>query len=220
MGAGRILVVDDTPVNLMLLTSILQGAGHDVRASNSGRRALQMVERDPPDLLILDVNMPEMDGYALCRELRRKPGLETLPIIFISAHDDGAERVRAFDAGGDDYMTKPFEAVEVLARVATHLALRQSRQQIAGLQAALDETFDALCAALTGTVLDGRYRLARHLGSGVFRAERVGEGDGVAVRVQRPAPGARPASPADAAGALDQGVTAGGLTYVVTAGVP
>ena len=130
MGNGTLLAVDDNPHNLQLLSGILQGAGYTVRAANSGARALRILERDAPDLVLLDVEMPELDGYAVCREIRSRPALDGVPVIFVSALDDVAAKVRGFAAGGVDYVSKPFEAAEVLARVETHLAILRLRREL------------------------------------------------------------------------------------------
>jgi signal transduction histidine kinase len=90
------------------------------------------VERDPPDVILLDINMPEMDGYEVCRRLKARDHSKDVPVIFLTALTDTADKVRAFDAGGVDYVTKPFQLEEVLARVKTHVALRQARVALAG----------------------------------------------------------------------------------------
>ncbi len=123
-----ILVVDDTPANLQLLAGLLKKRGHKVRPVPSGKLALQAARRQPPDLILLDINMPEMDGYAVCAELKADPRLAEIPVIFISANTEVLDKVKAFSAGGVDYVTKPFQFEEVEARVCTHLELcRQKR---------------------------------------------------------------------------------------------
>jgi DNA-binding response OmpR family regulator len=128
---ASLLVVDDTLENLRLLGNMLGEEGYEVRPVSSGRQALQAVEHDPPDLVLLDVNMPGMDGYEVCRQLRAKDALKDVPVIFLTAWTDRAYMVKAFDVGGADYVTKPFLFEEVLARVATHLALRRARAALA-----------------------------------------------------------------------------------------
>src|SRR5688572_30040287 len=123
MSAGQIFIVDDNANNLALLSGILQDAGYEVRAANSGRRALQMAERQPPELILLDISMPEIDGYEVCRRLKQDPALAPVPVIFVSALDDVFDKVKAFEAGGVDYVPKPFQAAEVLARVSAQLRL-------------------------------------------------------------------------------------------------
>ena len=124
--SGSILVVDDTVENLRLLSSLLTDNGYEVRPVTSARQALQALDRAPPDLILLDVNMPEMNGYAACIRLREM-GHRDIPVIFLTALSDIADKVRAFDAGGVDYITKPFQVEEVLARVKVHIALRKAR---------------------------------------------------------------------------------------------
>ncbi|MEW7977160.1 MAG: response regulator [Candidatus Sedimenticola endophacoides] len=114
-------MVDDTPANVSLLYEILSGGGYEVRVALSGEIALQSIREAPPDLLLLDVVMPHTDGFAVCRELQRDGRTRDIPILFISALDAVTEKVRAFAAGGVDYITKPFQSEEVLARVGTHL---------------------------------------------------------------------------------------------------
>ena len=129
-GAGRILIVDDTPENLAVLTQVLRGEGYEVLSVLSGRRALQAARREAPDLVLLDVQMPEMDGYETCRRFKADDALKTIPIVFISAATDTDVKVRAFTSGGVDFVSKPFEHQEVLARVRTHLALRSAERDL------------------------------------------------------------------------------------------
>jgi cyclic di-GMP phosphodiesterase len=126
-----ILVVDDTPANLRLLTEMLAGEGFGVRAVPSGHRALKAAEQQAPDLILMDINMPDMDGYETCAKLKENPDLDDIPVIFISALTETADKLRAFESGGVDYVTKPFRFPEVLARVRTHLTLRQLRRRLA-----------------------------------------------------------------------------------------
>ena len=123
---GEILIVDDTPVNLRLLSQILIERGYEVRAVLSGPRALASVAMSLPDLVLLDVMMPEMDGYEVCRRLKAGAETRDIPIIFISALESTEDKVKAFEAGGVDYVTKPIRVAEVIARVETHLALRRA----------------------------------------------------------------------------------------------
>ena len=127
---GNILVVDDTPANLRLLSQMLGGQGYRVRPVPDGPLALAAAQAEPPDLILLDIRMPEMDGYQVCQQLKAGASTRDIPVIFISALDAAQDKVRAFHAGGVDYVTKPFQAAEVLARVETHLALRDLQQQL------------------------------------------------------------------------------------------
>ena len=122
---GNILVVDDVPANLTLLSGMLREKGHRVRPVPSGKLALKAVEHEPPDLILLDITMPEMDGFEVCRRLKEDVKSRDIPIIFISALTETLDKVKAFGSGGVDYVTKPFQFEEVEARVETHLKLRR-----------------------------------------------------------------------------------------------
>lgn len=130
-----ILIVDDTPANLRLLAQMLADQGFRVRAATSGARALASIRAEPPDLILLDIRMPQMDGYEVCRRLKRDEQTRQIPIIFISALGETEDKVKAFTMGGVDYITKPLHIEEVLARVQTHLTLRvnQERYEMATL---------------------------------------------------------------------------------------
>jgi serine phosphatase RsbU (regulator of sigma subunit) len=125
-----ILLVDDTPANLRLLAQILNGHGYHVRAVTSGMRALESAQHSPPNLFLLDIRMPEMSGFEVCERLKANEQTREIPVIFLSALDDIQDKVRAFELGGVDYITKPFQIEEVLARVETHLALRRLQSQL------------------------------------------------------------------------------------------
>jgi len=126
----NVFLVDDTPENLGLLSGILRGAGYSVRMADNGRRALAMVEALLPELVMLDITMPEMDGYEVCRELKERTATAGIPVIFISALSEPLDKVKAFKTGGVDYVTKPFDADEVLARVETQLRLDRLRREM------------------------------------------------------------------------------------------
>jgi sigma-B regulation protein RsbU (phosphoserine phosphatase) len=130
---GDILIVDDTPANLRLLSETLSAHNYRVRAVTSGARALASARATPPDLVLLDIRMPDMDGFEVCRRLKADEQTADIPVIFISALADVEDKVRAFETGGVDYICKPFQVEEVLARTQTHLALRR-------LQSRLEET--------------------------------------------------------------------------------
>ncbi len=125
-----ILVIDDTLVNLHLMAQILADMGCKVRKATSGERGLMAIEALPPDLVLLDIRMPGMDGYEVCRQIKASTRTNTIPIIFITALDDVTDKVKAFEVGGVDYITKPFHAQEVIARVRNHLTIRQLQQQL------------------------------------------------------------------------------------------
>lgn len=128
--AGNILVVDDNPQNLRLLIAILSMRGYKVRPAPSGSIALESAFSTPPDLILLDIMMPEMNGYEVCQKLKESELTSSVPVIFISAIDAVADKVKAFEMGAVDYITKPFQAEEILARVNTHLSLRRTQKML------------------------------------------------------------------------------------------
>jgi DNA-binding response OmpR family regulator len=130
-----ILIVDDTPANLNVLSAILGKRGYRVRPAINGTLALKAAQKAAPDLMLLDVQMPGLNGYDVCRQLKADPQTRAIPVIFISALDDVLDKVEAFQAGGVDYITKPFQIEEVLARVENQLARNQQRAEIAALLA-------------------------------------------------------------------------------------
>ena len=138
-----ILVVDDTPVNIGFLLDTLSKAGYRVRVAPDGESALEQLQYSPPDLVLLDVMMPGIDGFETCRRLRRLPKLEQLPVIFMTALSDIQDKVRAFAAGADDYVAKPFQHEEVLARVRVHLARRELESKLAELNRELEDRVTA-----------------------------------------------------------------------------
>lgn len=123
-----ILVVDDTQENLELLTGMLKGKGYIVRPAPSGKIALMTAKVNPPDLVLLDINMPEMDGYEVCRRLKADPALQDIPVIFLTAFTETSEKIKAFGVGGVDYITKPFESLEVEARIKAQLTIREQER--------------------------------------------------------------------------------------------
>jgi signal transduction histidine kinase len=130
MPNPNLLVVDDSPANLQLLGGMLRRHSFKVRLVPSGELALQTARHELPDLILLDINMPGMNGYEVCTRLKADEQFKAIPVIFISALDDTLDKVKAFSVGGVDYVTKPFQFDEVLARVRTHLALRYQEQQL------------------------------------------------------------------------------------------
>jgi PAS domain S-box-containing protein len=127
---GEILIVDDDHASLQLLTEILGSHGYRVRPASSGRLALRSVVIARPDLILLDVKMPDIDGYEVCRRLKAEQASCDIPVIFISGLYGTAEKVKGFDAGGVDYITKPLQPEEILARVKTHLELNRLQLQM------------------------------------------------------------------------------------------
>jgi len=124
LSNASILVVDDTPANLSILSAMLKEKGYEVRPVPNGKLALQAARNKLPNLILLDINMPEMDGYEVCEQLKSDQVLRNIPVIFISALSETIDKVKAFSVGGIDYITKPLEFEEVQARVETHLKLQ------------------------------------------------------------------------------------------------
>jgi serine/threonine protein kinase len=212
--AGTVFLVDDNPNNLSFLAGILRGHGFRVKVSSKGSRALVAIEAEPPDLVLLDIDMPEMDGYEVCRRLKSDPSTADVPVVFLSALDDVHVKVRAFEAGGVDYVTKPFQAEEVIARIESQLKISRLRAELEVRQRDLerrnaelvsmneallranrraDRAFHAFSDVLPGTILDQRYRLESKIGAGgfgvVYKAVHVGLERSVAVKIFRPSGG-------------------------------
>lgn len=141
---GNILLVDDTPANLKVLTELLKEYHYKVRAVPSGKMALKSVEISPPDLILLDINMPEMNGYEVCQQLKSNPATAAIPVIFISALDDIQDKVEAFRQGGVDYITKPFQIEEVHARIKTHLTIDALQKELQNKNLRLESQLDQL----------------------------------------------------------------------------
>lgn len=127
---GNILVVDDTPTNVRVLSNILMHHGYEVCSAMSGERALEIVKNFVPDLILLDVMMPEMDGYTLCQHLKERADTHDIPVMFLSAVDTPNDKIRAFQVGGVDYITKPFHLDEVLARVGQQIDRRNLQKRL------------------------------------------------------------------------------------------
>lgn len=129
--AEEILIVDDMPANIQMLSLILKDRGYKVRTALAGKLALQSVRDNPPDLILLDINMPEMDGFEVCRQLKSDERSKEIPVIFISSLSVTTDKVNAFQAGGVDYVEKPFQLEEVFARIETHLKIRKLQRELA-----------------------------------------------------------------------------------------
>jgi len=127
---NSVVIVDDTPENIRLLAQILGEQGYRVRSAPNGERALATVQKECPDLILLDIVMPDMDGFEVCRNLKADSRLKDIPVIFISALNEVFDKVTAFSVGAVDYITKPFQIEEVLARVQTHLSLQEMRRTL------------------------------------------------------------------------------------------
>ena len=130
MPQNDIMIVDDSPANLKLLEDMLVQQGHEVRSFPLGRLALAAAAKNPPDLILLDINMPEMNGYEVCERLKSSEALAHVPVIFLSALHDTEDKVKGFQSGAVDYMSKPFHFEEVHARVETHLKLHRLQQEL------------------------------------------------------------------------------------------
>lgn len=144
-----ILVVDDNPNNLGLLASMLHEEGYEVRAAVNGALALGAIDDHLPDIVLLDINMPGVNGFDICLSLKANSRTRDIPVIFISALDAIGDKVAAFEVGGADYVTKPFQVREVLTRVATQVTLLEQRREIKALRARNAELTERL-AELTG----------------------------------------------------------------------
>jgi DNA-binding response OmpR family regulator len=155
MAQSNIMIVDDQPANLRLLEEMLVRQGHEVRSFPLGRLALAAAMENPPDLILLDINMPEMNGYEVCERLRSTSELSDIPVVFLSALNETKDKVKAFRSGGVDYISKPFQFEEVYARVETHLKLHE-------LQRALkvqNERLEQAVAARTRELAEANRRL-------------------------------------------------------------
>jgi two-component system, sensor histidine kinase and response regulator len=155
LAQSDIMIVDDNPANLRLLEDMLLQQGHGVRSFPLGRLALAAAMNDPPDLILLDINMPEMNGYEVCEHLKSTEEVSDVPVIFLSALNETQDKVQAFRSGGVDYISKPFQFEEVHARVETHLKLH-------GLQRALrrqNERLEEAVAARTRELAEANQRL-------------------------------------------------------------
>ncbi|MBD2494136.1 response regulator [Nostoc sp. FACHB-280] len=130
IDSALILLIDDTPDNLRLLAKILENHGFKVKKTVSGKIAIQAAQIEPPDLILLDINMPEINGYEVCQQLKLYPKTANIPIIFISALDQITDKIKAFELGGVDYITKPFQESEVLARVQNQLIIYEQRKML------------------------------------------------------------------------------------------
>src|SRR3990172_13108034 len=136
-GQATIMVVDDTPANLKLLQEMLQAQGYRVLAFPDGKTALCAAANSPPEMILLDIMMPNMNGFEVCKRLKSDEALKDIPVLFISALAETTDKVKAFSVGGVDYVTKPFQFEEVQARVETHLQIQRQKRE-------LKESYDKL----------------------------------------------------------------------------
>jgi diguanylate cyclase (GGDEF)-like protein len=158
---GNILLIDDLPENLKLLTDLLSQLGYVVRSAMSGSRGLKSAKSKAPDIILLDIQMPEMNGYQVCQAFKNDPDLCHIPILFISALGETFDKLKAFEAGGVDYVTKPFQIEEVVARIEAHLMIKRQQQALQNEIIKRQEVEEilhqsrALIASVLNSALDG-----------------------------------------------------------------
>jgi len=149
----HILIVDDTPKNLQLLMSILSKEGYKIHAAQNGIEAMEKAQAIIPDLILLDVMMPEMDGLETCKQLKSSQDTEEIPVIFLTARTETEDIVKGFELGAVDYITKPFSPAELLARVHTHLHLKSQQKKLLQLSQAVEQSpFSIIITDLDGTI--------------------------------------------------------------------
>ncbi len=140
---GSLLIVDDDPLNVELLIDKIGVRNYQITTASSGRQCLRSLRQETPDLILLDIMMPEMNGYEVCREIKSNPVTANIPVLFMSALDGSDDKVKGFEAGAVDYITKPFDEHEVLARIETHLCLKSAREALENQNQQLDEQVSA-----------------------------------------------------------------------------
>ena len=178
-GPARILVVDDTPQNVLLLSAVLEKKGYEVITASSGVQALQLVATERPDLVLLDVVMPQMSGYEVCRKIRENPATGVLPVVMVTALDPGEERIKGLEAGADDFLTKPINQPELLARVRSLLRIKHLYDTVDDLARQLAETNRTLEARVTEQVaqLERLSRLKRFFAADLAELIVAGDAD-------------------------------------------
>jgi diguanylate cyclase (GGDEF)-like protein len=161
-SCGNILVVDDTPDNLRVLSASLSEQGYQVRCVKNGAMALLTAKKAAPDLILLDIKMPEMDGYQVCEKLKADEQTREIPVIFLSALDDVFDKVKAFQVGGVDYITKPFQIEEIIVRIEHQLALQVAKAEICQLNAELEQKVRHRTAQLEEVIGKLHQEIAKH----------------------------------------------------------
>ena len=149
---ASILIVDDTPKNIQVLGSILENEGYEVSLSTNGKMAIEAANKIVPDLILLDIVMPEMDGYEACAKLKESPLTQSIPVIFLTARTEPEDILKGFQLGGVDYITKPFNIAELLARVETQIRLKQSLEKIESISREQRELLHILCHDLMNPI--------------------------------------------------------------------
>lgn len=148
MNTGKdqknILIIDDNPMNLLLTSKILESFGFRVTVAESGRAGLNLLESELPSLILLDISMPEMDGYEVCEVIQNHSKWKQIPVIFLTANTMTEDLVKGFEKGGVDYITKPFKSEELFVRVSTHLELAESRKRILEMNSSRDKLYSII----------------------------------------------------------------------------
>jgi two-component system sensor histidine kinase/response regulator len=139
-----ILIIDDNPMNLLLTSKILEGFGYQTRTSESGQEGIEQIEREIPSLILLDISMPDMDGYEVCEEIKKNEKWAEIPIIFLTANTLTEDLVKGFQKGGVDYITKPFKSEELHVRVKTHLDLFDSKNEVLKMNKQRDKLYSII----------------------------------------------------------------------------
>lgn len=177
--AERILLVDDNPTNLQVLFQTLEGRGYNLLVAKDGETALTIVKKALPELILLDIMMPGIDGYEVCRQLKENPATRDIPVIFLSALDDTKDKVRGLDLGAVDYISKPFQTDEVIARVNTHLTIHRLQQQLQEQKDALERELEVVAEVqydllpkrlpdIKGMKLSAYYKTSRYAGGDYY----------------------------------------------------
>jgi two-component system, sensor histidine kinase and response regulator len=172
-ATGNILIIDDVPDNLRFLSDLLTKGGYIVRKVMNGELGIESALLEPPDLILLDIRMPGVNGYQVCDRLKQSDRTCNIPVIFLSALDEEAEKVMAFQAGGVDYIIKPFQVVEVLARIETHLRISRLQQQLQQKNEQLNQAIEHHNSAKTAlALLNQRLELTIQERTTVLQAEK------------------------------------------------
>ena len=175
----RILLVDDNPTNLQVLFQTLEGRGYNLLVAKDGETAIPIVKKALPELILLDIMMPGIDGYEVCRRLKNDPTTKEIPIIFLSALGETKDKVRGLDLGAVDYISKPFQAEEVIARVNTHITIYRLRREVQAQKDALERELEVVAEVqydllpkrlpeIKGMKLSAYYKTSRYAGGDYY----------------------------------------------------